>query len=962
MATNNAYAAYKRDTRYLVYWMINTCNGIIKSLPPGDDADAAQVALNLSGQTTVSGLVNMSNLIATHMKTIPPIIYRLLRSVIKARSAANALFQKMAACNPDPELERINATHRHFIDALDEAFRNLRGIQWMEEMQHSAREAEQDDVEQTILNNQFMALHTGDDGDDDDDEEETEPANEPETTQPRRRPQARPKKGKGKKKKAGWKGPDADQGPEGVPLESYCIIEDEGGVHAGYLVALYGLFKELAKLRANLQEAWREVAYEGLNSAVAGAMSHVTFTMAKRMSSDIFLDFPGYDSYETVMNTITGGDPGSIDGAFQISLLRLTVERDAVDTMTEAILDIKEHFLIHTYNDMMDFLTDFQKTHSGKPTKRMMSQIARWNPYEDLYQISHDERVKWRRSYTINWLYDLVNLYSATVVQRNTTRGQNHDLSTIDWSPTGPWADYRRLYGLNEFAGFMTTLAFQKNGTNIRPRILPHHVLQLQCIVDAMVVSRGWAVDLVQSYILTSAADFKPTRDIDLFLDRNSKADGHGFLQAVDVIQHTLRKEEILHKDAPIRHGYLSELLQIMQDDFRDWLGESKYKNGLETMPPSRFSHVDPNGLWAFSPFLCGSGLLECLELAYGTGMVAWDRIPEVLAVVHLHNMLVHKGYIKNPVGLFVSMTDLFPRQFFCNGDIPETDFPKALLARLKEARIKAPQTQRIRERRKKTALDVHEMLTVKDNFMFTVMPFTNQLRAANFDPERIPDKDLPVTSLVATTRLGRSKVIKDPRTGKRKLQDSELVRRAIADGITEKSLLDLSDYWTGILEGEKQPTPEYLDSLGHTIEWESTEAGGRASFKDMSCTEIVNIARWDVFRDVSADGPLLSLNYIWVAARIMVMYMNLEKKLDELRNPMYIEAYEKQQRFERNRRVGLTLMAMTSEDDECLKAMAAEFEYSRAGFMHHMYWNDIENSKTTMRNMRDRREECPVM
>lgn len=37
--------------------------------------------------------------------------------------------------------------------------------------------------------------------------------------------------------------------------------------------------------------------------------------------------------------------------------------------------------------------------------------------------------------------------------------------------------------------------------------------------------------------------------------------------------------------------------------------GESKYMHGLTTIPPSRFSSSNPNGLQEYSPFLCGVGM-----------------------------------------------------------------------------------------------------------------------------------------------------------------------------------------------------------------------------------------------------------------------------------------------------------------------------------------------------------------
>lgn len=69
----------------------------------------------------------------------------------------------------------------------------------------------------------------------------------------------------------------------------------------------------------------------------------------------------------------------------------------------------------------------------------------------------------------------------------------------------------------------------------------------------------------------------------------------------------------MIHGD-PNRHQQKSATLREFRDDFVDWLGESKYMNGLKTIPPSRFSNSNSNGLWEYYPFLCGVGLMEPWE------------------------------------------------------------------------------------------------------------------------------------------------------------------------------------------------------------------------------------------------------------------------------------------------------------------------------------------------------------
>lgn len=125
------------------------------------------------------------------------------------------------------------------------------------------------------------------------------------------------------------------------------------------------------------------------------------------------------------MKTITRGDPEKTQGMFIMGLRLVdSSNHHHQHQVSQAALDVKEFFFIHTYDALVDFLEDFQKTRSGKPTRRMLAEIKDWNPTFDLQRATKDERLKRRRAYTINWLYDLVNLLSSIVVQRNTMRGE----------------------------------------------------------------------------------------------------------------------------------------------------------------------------------------------------------------------------------------------------------------------------------------------------------------------------------------------------------------------------------------------------------------------------------------------------------------------------------------------------------------------------------------------------------
>ncbi|KAK5659999.1 hypothetical protein OQA88_13465 [Cercophora sp. LCS_1] len=204
--------------------------------------------------------------------------------------------------------------------------------------------------------------------------------------QPQRRKQARPGKGKkGKRvKKPAKPSPDL-RNLGNVPLEDYKIILDEQGLFTDYLMAAYDLVKEMGLLRSRLREVWREVAYDGLNSAIAGATACSAVAAIQRCQLDIFADFPDHDSFEAVANAITGGDAEKIQGQFVIEPFNKRPDPYCPPhKVPENTIDVKEQLFLHAYNDLVNFVIDFQHNRTGKPTKKMDAKIKNWNPTLDL--------------------------------------------------------------------------------------------------------------------------------------------------------------------------------------------------------------------------------------------------------------------------------------------------------------------------------------------------------------------------------------------------------------------------------------------------------------------------------------------------------------------------------------------------------------------------------------------------
>lgn len=927
MADHNSYLAYKRDTRHLLYWMTHAYNRILKSSSSLSISGDTPITPNTTGQITVSALVPTSKLIAEHLKTIPSVIYHLFQSVIEARSASHAIFKQIVANKPDPEIEKSNVSHKCFIDALTGAFKALGGDEWASKQKSEAPSLDQKEIEEVIFANQFSVLGLSES----DEEEDDQAANGGEggsahpgsvqKARPRKKPSGKGKKGKrGKKAKGKPKPTVKEPSLDEVPLESYRIIEDEDGVITDYLMAVYAFIKEAMDYRQCVQEFWREVAYADLNSAVAGTLSNMAIAMVKQVELSIFVDFPGHDSYETIMNTITRGDPDKAQGMFHLDLHRANPSLGMRPQKVKSIdVDIKEQFLIHAYRDLLDFVTDFQKNRSGKPTKAMLAEIRDWDPNFNLRTATKEQRIRWRRSYTINWLYDLVNVFSSIVVQRNKLKGQDIALETVDWSISGPWDEHRRLFGLNEFAGEVTSLAMQKPGTNIRPKILPHLVFQMQCIVDSLTVSRGWTVNPLEGHILTPPGKgFRPRRDVDLFLDRKAERGvGHGYCHGVDGLTQFFEKDAMLHGD-PDRHTEHTYMLRELRDDFVDWLGVSKYQSSLAGIPPSRFTSTNSNGLWEYSPFLNGVGLVEALELAYGLNFLIWERMPEPMCLIHLHNMLVQTGYLSKPVGLYQTLEMLFPQSFFADAKAPESNFGEAYakIAQGTNTRRVASQRRRVGLAASRSTTGIHGVLEMNANRFYRQKSRLRIYREAGWLVDRIPDADASMDSFLGSLRMSQAEEETDSGTGKKTTEDTE------ESPIPEEFWPEIPEgYTTGPRPASKIPAEGY------------------------NGPDLLRFLKYDIHNDIAGEiAPLSSVNYVWVTANMMRKFTLFEDELKRLRNPLWVRAYEQDASMMRQKRASLTGLILSQQDDECMRVLAEIFESGREGIINFIYWNDLDS------------------
>jgi hypothetical protein len=301
----------------------------------------------------------------------------------------------------------------------------------------------------------------------------------------------------------------------------------------------------------------------------------------------------------------------------------------------------------------------------------------------------------------------------------------------------------------------------------------------------------------------------------------------------------------------------------MMQEDFINWLGESKYMSGLNTIPPSRFSSTNSNGLWEYSPYLCGVGLTEALELAHSLSFCMMDQIPEPFCIIHLHNMLVQKGVITREVGLYASLQEFFADTFFANGKIPTRNFSQAFV-NIAGGTGSKRDTFRRRQLRGKAvqASDIHGILNVEANRFFKTKSILTLYREANWIPDRISDEIVPWPSILATVRLSQTKHKIDPSTRNKVMEDTALVRRARASGISDKEMIKMASSLPSA-NAEQPELPEaFLRTLpeGYTAAPASQmKVTGRSGKAALSSSDLLTLLKVDIHNDVCGSKPILS-------------------------------------------------------------------------------------------------------
>ncbi|KAF6826815.1 hypothetical protein CPLU01_09483 [Colletotrichum plurivorum] len=686
----------------------------------------------------------------------------------------------------------------------------------------SSSDSEQiEEIKGIIFSNRFASLRFADDAPSEpQEEEETESeASEPETEQKKKSGNNK-KKGKGKKAKKTRKAQKtevktrakADINPNEMSPKSYRLLEDDGDLMTNYTMAILTITAELSQMRHYLMNLWHEVAAEGAPMVVAGAVSHVA----------------------------------TLDR--DIELTEAKAAAKPLKDCPNCEVDVREKLLLYAYQDLVDFVTDFQKSRNGRPTKAMRARLGNWDPEFSLEDATKEERIKWRRVYTISYL-----CFSEPV----------------DWSPEGPTGSERRLLGMTEFAAFVNSLVTQKSGVDFLRMILPHHVFQLQCIVDATTIAQfGWMLCPHGTHSFAAPCD-----------SRTPLGEIHAFL--FDHPAKTFAEDERTTKGADLEYQTAVENNIVWAADYLSArLGQPTAVVEDAPTPPSLFSHLGRNAVWKYSYFMCGVGLAEALQITYSTGMRLLDLLPEPTMVAHIELLLGCQGYFEDEeyAGLpsCHRIRALYQRALFGEGNEMPHWFEEALRS------------------------------------------------------EPVDSAGPRQRSAIAAIRLSRTALKFDAKTGEHKLLPTPLLGHLFAAGWQDpraRTMQPMSYFETGLKQMVYSLSMLHSNRAPKGADEELTRDGFS---KLETILEDLEAAKIDIWDDVHGVRSLSSTNFPYLIESLYTVMTEAENMLYDKGHKFVMDLYSRLKKSIIEKRFSLARLAMTNEDSEVTQAFtkAAKGQY----------------------------------
>ncbi len=428
-----------------------------------------------------------------------------------------------------------------------------------------------------------------------------------------------------------------------------------------------------------MRDIWRQVGLGELHCAVAGALSNVAVGIMRSLQYELAMDYPACTHFREIINQLVRDGNYTVIGATTPSNTTAKSKEASQQVALNPKGDtgaIEESLLLTTHNDLVSFITDYRKKRNGKPSSIYAK--MNWNPnFRDTQftlatEMTPQNIRKWKAEYTVSWLYDLVNTYAIARLSKDKSHMQNPE--KLDWnigeSGESEWTN-RPLWGPMDFARDLTVLAMQKPGSPIQSELKPHHILQLQIAVDSMFCAKRWVTQDVPPIDC-----FGSTSSTLVWNYANDIVEVRRFREqweeATELLLEEFKKDRD-RKGDPTEWSHPITNLDIMLNGAA-LLGASPL-DILPEGPRSLFSKSSTNGLWLFSPYLCGTGMVEMLNMSYDWGTRCWDRSGYMQAFFHLYNMLLQNGHIKEPIDILERVIEIFKDDVFRGRQRPTKRF-----------------------------------------------------------------------------------------------------------------------------------------------------------------------------------------------------------------------------------------------------------------------------------------------
>ena len=388
--------------------------------------------------------------------------------------------------------------------------------------------------------------------------------------------------------------------------------------------------------------------------------------MIRSLQYDITMDFPGCDHFRGIIKHLIRDGNSDLIGN-NTSGKGSSKSKELIASQRGGMDLVEEQLLINTESDLFSFIDDYRKNRSGKPTSTFAD--INWNPNFSGRKMARSDVTpqkvrKWKSDYTISWLYDLVNTYAVARLQKDQPREKRPE--TLDWKFEDPfdckWTR-RTLWGRLDFAYDITVMCMQKPGGDITSHIKPHHVFQLQIALDSMITAKRWNsqnVPPIECYGSTSSTLAWELESNDL---RAAQRMRDRWMNSTTVLLKELEEDRDKRKDPGLWSHPLLYLPRLMEDTYS--LGETVLVEDEDVLPASLFAKSTANGLWLYSPYLCGTGMVEMFNTAYDWGTKCWHHSGFMVGFFHLYNVLLENGHLKKPIDFFERVIEVFKEDIF---------------------------------------------------------------------------------------------------------------------------------------------------------------------------------------------------------------------------------------------------------------------------------------------------------